>query len=58
MIYGLITLVAMVNVVNTYLNDSLASHVSPLCRGGKLNEQEQGVLEGCVLEALRMYPFA
>ena len=46
---------ASVNVVNTYLGDGLASHVAPLAGDRGLNQQEQGVVDGLVLEALRAY---
>ena len=48
---------ASVNVVNTYLGDGLASHVAPLAGDRSLNQQEQGVVDGLVLEALRAYFF-
>ncbi|KAI0091665.1 linoleate diol synthase [Irpex rosettiformis] len=47
---------ATVHVVNTFLSDGLAAHVAPLSGDRILNKQEQGVVEGLVLEALRLDP--
>ncbi|KAI0343269.1 linoleate diol synthase [Trametopsis cervina] len=47
---------ATVNVVNKYLDDKYTAHMRPLSGDRSLDSQEQNVIEGLVLEALRLEP--
>jgi hypothetical protein len=45
--------VALVHVVNFYLDENKAGQVKPLASKGKVGEQDRKALRGFVLEALR-----